>query len=281
MGQTTGISWTDHTFNPWWGCTKVSSGCKHCYADTFQNRYGFDVFGFNTDGTRKALRTFGDKHWNEPLKWEADAVKAGVRRRVFCASMADVFDGHPDAALHRERLWQLIRATPHLDWQLLTKRPENVWSMVPADWGSGYSNVWLGTSVESQETVKRIELLARVPVHAVRFLSVEPLIGALDLKEARVNITFFGEPEYKPALDFVNWIIVGGESGNGARRMNPEWVDKVLADCADHPGIAVFVKQMGAVLAREMRLKHSKGEDPTEWPSKWQCQDFPQIHSLG
>lgn len=122
MGKETGIEWTDHTFNPWWGCVKVSAACTHCYAETLAARWAFKW------GAAAAPRAFGDKHWNEPLAWNRKAIADGVRRRVFCASMADVFerrDNEHGATLDalRARLWLLIEATPGLDWQLLTKRP--------------------------------------------------------------------------------------------------------------------------------------------------------------
>jgi len=119
--KSTEIAWTHSTWNPWWGCTKVSPGCKRCYAETFAKRVGFKVWG--QDGERRA---FGNKHWAEPLRWNAEAEKAGERRRVFCASMADVFEDHSVAIAERPRLWSLIERTPMLDWLLLTKRPENV-----------------------------------------------------------------------------------------------------------------------------------------------------------
>lgn len=261
MGKATGITWTHHTFNPVWGCAKVSAGCKNCYADAFQHRYGFDVFGFQPDGQRKPLRTFGDKHWNEPLRWNRDAQAAGERRRVFCASMADVFDDHPDWVPHRERLWALIRATPMLDWQLLTKRPENILGMLPADWAEGYANVWLGTSVEHGRTADRAQVLSRIPAR-VRFLSCEPLVGPLAF-----NPEDLGE---------IHWAIIGGESGAGARRMDPEWVDALLGDLR-RGGVAPFFKQTGSVLAREMKLGQGKGEDPAEWPERWRVQEFPGV----
>ncbi len=259
MGEKTGITWTDHTFNAWWGCAKVSAGCTHCYADTFQRRYQFDVFGYEASGERKPLRTFGDKHWSEPVKWDRDAQQAGVRRRVFCASMADVFDDHPDTAPLRARLFALIRSTPHLDWQLLTKRPENITRMLPDDWGDGYPNVWLGTSVEHGKTADRVMVLRGIPAR-VRFLSCEPLVGALTLN-----------PE---DLSGIHWAIIGGESGHGARLMEPDWVDSLLADFK-RAGVVPFMKQTGAVLARQLNLSHSKGEDPAEWPARWQRQEFP------
>lgn len=149
LGKSTPIEWTDHTFNPWWGCTKVSPACDHCYAEAWDKRTGGDHWGPHSN-----RRTFGDKHWNEPLRWDRAAAEAGARRRVFCASMADVFDNAaPENAL--SRLWQLVRSTPWLDWQLLTKRPQNIRTMLPPDWGEGYANVWLGTTTENQEEADR------------------------------------------------------------------------------------------------------------------------------
>ena len=122
MGVETKIAWTDHTFNPWWGCVKVSPGCANCYAETFAKRTGHAVWGAETD-----RRFFGDKHWAEPVKWNLAAAKAGVRRRVFCGSMCDVFEGpRPLLDDWRDQLWTLIRYTPNLDWLLLTKRPESL-----------------------------------------------------------------------------------------------------------------------------------------------------------
>lgn len=143
MGENSKIEWTHHTFNTWWGCVKVSPACDNCYAESLSKRFG------DHWGPKAEYRTFSDKHWNEPLRWNRAAEKAGERHRVFCASMADVFDNRaPEGA--RERLWALIRQTPHLDWLLLTKRPQNIAEMLPEDWGDGYPNVWLGVTVENQ-----------------------------------------------------------------------------------------------------------------------------------
>ena len=126
MGKDSRIEWTHHTFNPWWGCVKVSPAYKHCYAEGWAKRVGLDVWG-----ARAPRRFFSDAHWREPLKWNRGAETAGERRRVFCASMADVFEARDDLNPWRERLWQLIEATPFLDWLLLTKRPEHVGNCVP------------------------------------------------------------------------------------------------------------------------------------------------------
>lgn len=150
MGKTTGIEWCDATFNPWWGRAKVSPACKSCYAEAFAKRVGQKVWGETSD-----RRFFGEGHWTEPERWSRDAQKAGIRRRVFCASMADVFEDRRDLDEHRERLWNLIERTPWLDWLLLTKRPENH-GMVPLAWQTGSrhpANVWLGCTAENQEYV--------------------------------------------------------------------------------------------------------------------------------
>lgn len=225
MGKSTTIEWTDHTFNPWWGCTKVSPACDHCYAEAWDKRTGGSHWGAHAQ-----RRTFGERHWAEPLRWNSAAAAAGTRRRVFCASMADVFDNAaPEGA--RDRLWQIILATKHLDWQLLTKRPQNIRKMLPANWGDGYENVWLGTTVENQEEGdRRIPCLLSVPAN-VRFLSCEPLLGRIALRTDWVQ----GK---------LHWIIAGGESGPKARPSNPEWF-RALRDQCVAAGVAFHFKQWG------------------------------------
>lgn len=258
MSDHSKIEWTDHTFNPWWGCARVSPGCAHCYAESFAKRYGHDVWG--KDGLR---RFFSDKHWNEPVKWNAAAERAGVRARVFCASMADVFEEHPALPPHRERLWDLIGRTPSLDWQLLTKRPENIAEMLPA---VSWPNVWLGTTVEDQERAEtRIpELLAVPQPVAVRFLSCEPLLGPVDL--TRLRNPGVGGPMWSgdalrgglwqqdPEGDRrgVQWLICGGESGPGARPMHPQWA-RDLRDQAVAAGVPFFFKQWGEYAPTTLR----------------------------
>ena len=169
MGETTEISWTDHTFNPWLGCTKVSAGCTHCYAESLVNRYGWAKWG-----PGQARKRTSAANWRKPLAWNRAAEKAGVRRRVFCASLADVFD-HEAPAGARADLWDLIRKCPALDWQLLTKRPENIEQYLPADWEHyhGWPNVWLGTTTEDQAAVRPsvadpLGHLCRGPLHQLR-----------------------------------------------------------------------------------------------------------------
>src|ERR1051325_9210230 len=151
MGKTTGISWTDHTFNPWWGCVKVSPACDSCYAETWAHRTGHEVWG--KDAPR---RFFGDRHWQEPLHWNEQAAKDGQRRKVFCASMADVFERRDDLNESRSRLWKLIEATPLLDWLLLTKRPYNISLMIPVYWlQNPVPNAWFGVTAENEEYAQR------------------------------------------------------------------------------------------------------------------------------
>jgi protein gp37 len=236
MGEHTGIAWCDHTFNVAWGCVKVSEGCKNCYASNAAQRFGFDVFGPAATTPR---RTFGEAHWKEPLLWNKKAASAGVRRRVFCSSMCDVFEDHETIDAEREKLWPLIKRTPMLDWQLLTKRPERIAARLPDDWDEGYKNVWLGTSVESQADVGRITALQRVPAR-IRFLSCEPLLGPLDLSIYLEDEGYLDE-RFVRAID---WVIVGGESQPGCRPMATEWARQIVTDCVGY-GVPVFVKQLG------------------------------------
>lgn len=224
MAKNSKIEWTNHTFNPWWGCVKVSPACKHCYAEAWSKRVGKDVWG-----ARAERRFFSDKHWAEPLKWNLEALAAGERLRVFCASMGDVFEDRADLDHPRERLWGLIEATPGLDWLLLTKRPDRVATVAP--WGQNWPrNVWLGTTVEDQEWAEeRLPHLAAIPA-AVRFISAEPLLGELDLSQW--------------LKDDLDWVITGGESGPKARLSSPEWFRSLLNQCmvAD---VAFHFKQWG------------------------------------
>lgn len=260
MSETTGIGWTDHTFNPWWGCTEVSPGCAHCYARVWAARMGHAVWGKHAP--RKAA---SDGYWTKPLAWNRAAAKVGERRRVFCASMGDVFEDHPLCNAERPKLWPLIRATPHLDWLLLTKRAHRIAECLPDDWGNGYPNVWLGVSVENQSMLPRIERLAAIPA-VVRFVSAEPLLGPLEIP-----------PDLLLALD---WIIVGGESGpDGVRReMQIEWMARVVEGAVD-AAVAVYVKQDSA------RRDSQQGRIPDwlwafkQWPPRSES-DFDLLVAL-
>src|SRR5438552_7085521 len=228
MGKHTLITWCDHTFCPWWGCVKVSHGCDHCYAAAFaQERLGLPIWG---DPKTTARRFMSDAYWRQPLAWDRAAARNDVRRRVFCASMSDVFEHHPDLDKARGRLWCLIEQTPRLDWLLLSKRPQNIARMLPPAWlAHPRENVWLGTSAESQHWAeRRIPWLLSVPA-VVHFVSAEPLLGPLDLT-AYVS------------RDRVNWVIGGGESGSQFRPMDVDWA-RGLRDQCQAAAIPYFHKQ--------------------------------------
>ena len=222
MGKHSAIEWTDHTFNPWWGCEKVSPACLHCYAETWAKRVGQSVWG-----AKSTRRFFSEQHWRSPILWNRECEKDGIRRRVFCASMADVFEARSDLDPWRERLWDLIAQTPSLDWLLLTKRPDEIASDVP--WSSEWpSNIWIGTTIESQEWTPRIEHLVKLPAR-VRFLSCEPLLGPLDLSAW---------------LSEIDWVIVGGESGPRARPLQHAWAADILRQ-TEEAGTVFHFKQWG------------------------------------
>lgn len=253
MGLTTGISWTDSTFNPVIGCTKVSDGCKFCYAETLNHRWK----GGNW-GPGAPRRVTSDSNWKQPVKWDKDAEKANKRHKVFCASLSDCFDLEWPEGI-RERLWSLIEQTPHLDWLLLTKRTDNIVKMVPKTWlDKPLYNVWYGTSVEDNRVRERIDILAEVPA-VMRFLSIEPMIGDID---------------YPESFKKINWAIYGGESGS-ERGMDEEWVRKGIKVCRENK-VTPFVKQMGSVWAKKNKSLDSKGGNPLEWAEDLRVQEFPR-----
>ena len=237
MGESTAISWTDHTFNPWWGCERVSPGCQNCYAEAFAKRTGNAVWGKNAD-----RRRFGDKHWSEPLKWNRQADAEGRQHRVFCASMADVFEDRDDHKPDRERLFDLIEATPHLTWQLLTKRPQNVTRLTEDRWLIWPENVWIGTTVEDQTRAEeRIPTLLRLPA-AVRFLSCEPLLGRVSFRDEWVARTRRGWDFLQNGR--IDWVICGGESGPRHRPIDLANA-RSLQDQCEAFRIPFFFKQVG------------------------------------
>jgi protein gp37 len=190
-------------------------------------------------GKEAPRRFFSDIHWREPLKWNEEASFTGNRVRVFCASMADVFERRSDLTDERKRLWELIRSTPNLDWLLLTKRPQNIEKLIP--WVTWPANVWLGTSVENQALAeKRLPFLLKHKA-AVRFLSCEPLLGQLDLR------TWFHRKEFHP----IDWVIAGGESGGGCRPMHPDWAISLLRQCQEFD-VPFHFKQWGHWVPAEL-----------------------------
>lgn len=264
MSEHSKIEWTDHTFNPWSGCVKVSPACKNCYAAALPPAYRRNaVWGAHTDRMPAS-----DSYWAQPLAWDRKARKEGVRRRVFCASTADVFEDRADLDPLRERLWDLIQKTPNLDWLLLTKRPE-----VMFNWSQSHpwpSNAWAGTTVESQEWAgRRIPWLLKVPAQ-IRFVSCEPLLGEIKLDHmdvekhpASVGLagrmsaywincltgqnTDMGRP--CPDVPRLSWVIAGGESGPNARPSHPDWFRSLRDQCRE-AGVPFLFKQNGEWISR-------------------------------
>jgi len=217
MGIKTGISWTDATWNPWQGCTKVSPGCKNCYMYREKKRYGQDP----ATVVRSKPKTF-----NAPLKWDLPE-----RSRIFVCSWSDFF--HEDADEWRGDAWEIIESLPQYDFLIPTKRIERLF-----DLNNDFltSNVWLGVSVEDQETAdRRIPILADMSVD-LRWLSIEPMLEEIDLTDHFVYYDGWNAP--------FDWVVYGGESGSGCRPCNPDWIRLGIEQCkiADVP---VFVKQLG------------------------------------
>jgi len=229
MAKDSKIEWTHHTFNPWWGCERLSPACKNCYAETWAHRLGLDLW--SKGAPRRAPSDF---YWRQPLAWDKEAARKGRRARVFCASMADVFEDRRDLDTLRQRLWRLIEDTRNLDWLLLTKRPDRIGDLAP--WNKTWpANVWLGTTAENQKwAARRLPHLLANPA-AVHFISCEPLLGPVDLRE------------WLPARGrnrAVSWVIAGGESGHRARPMNPEWARSLRDQCRAR-GVPFHFKQWG------------------------------------
>jgi protein gp37 len=279
MGQHTAIAWTDHTFNPWIGCTPVSPGCAHCYAETLMDhRLGRVRWGKGQARVRTSQAT-----WAAPLRWNLHAALRadGYRPRVFCASLADVFDPEvPDA--WRDDLFDLIGQCRNLDWQILTKRPENIEAYLDGygrrkrvdcwfagsftsskytrkDSGISLPHVWLGVSVENQKTAdERIPILLQLPNiiwSAIRFVSAEPMLESIFLPSG------------------LHWVIAGGESGPKARPCSIIWLQQIVDRCW-HLGIPCFVKQLGS-LTPEWHHKDKQGTDTAQWPEGLRVQEFP------
>ncbi len=259
MGDTT-IAWTDKTHNAWIGCQKVTEQeCGDCYALRWAKRHQMDVWGSLTSSNRHLTKTH-----DNPRRWNREAQEQGKRYKVFCASLSDVFEPHPQVKEARTRLWTLIEETPFLDWQLLTKRPKFIQRFVPQSWLQQWPrHVWIGTSVGTQAAAeKRIPYILELPA-PVLFLSCEPLVEAITLEK------------WLP-LHTINWIICGGYSGAQQRPMLLSWARSLLAECKQYH-VAFFMKQLGSVYAREHSLHHPKGEDRAEFPDDLQIREFPRI----
>lgn len=238
MAENSAIAWTDHTHNEWIGCSKISAGCDHCYAETLMDkRYHRVEWGQRkTETTTPSVGTrslTSEANRRKPFSWNRHAAEFraehGRRQRVFCSSLSDIFDTQVPRGW-RDSLFRTIENTPELDWLLLTKRPENIGKMIEdCGWFKQIPrNVWLGTTCEDQAAYdKRWPILARFNVR-VRFISYEPAIGLL---------TILNHKE-KP-----DWLICGGESGQGHRNMPRHWAYRIMDECDEH-FVPFFMKQL-------------------------------------
>jgi len=259
--ENTKIGWATHTFNAWAGCQKVSPECAHCYAESLDKRWHKGAnWGPNTP--RKLA---SDNYWKQLDKWNKAARLAGQPALVFVNSMSDIGEDHPDVVVARSRLFGEIPKHEMLNFLLLTKRLANLERFLDTYYYHNYvniefpwpDNIWLGTTIGAQKRAGEAELLATMP-NAVRFVSAEPLLEPIELD-----------------LDMIQWLIVGGESGPGARRMDLAWVDSLMVQCRSS-GTKFFFKQLGSVLAKEMGLK-GKGDNPAEWPEWLRVQEIPDL----
>lgn len=288
MSDASNIEWCDSTFNPWIGCTKVSPGCDNCYAEAdFDLRKHRAKWGAGNPRARTS-----QANWQKPLQWDRQHeqffAEHGRRRRVFCASLADVFDNEVPAAW-RHDLFNLIRDTPHMAWLLLTKRPQNIVRMVEesgcvAGNGMRYlpGHIWLGTSGEDQQRAdKNVRALLRAKSltgAAVAFVSMEPLLGPIDLR------LVLGVDRRSPAQPYeggginqgIDWVIAGGESGPYARPMHPNWPRNLRDQCAA-AGVPFLFKQWGEFTEYECGTDTFKGNEITltdtgkAWPRSVNC----------
>ena len=251
MGETSSISWTDATFNPWIGCTKVSQGCKLCYAETQNNRYQWNPAGWGPGATRKRTSA---ANWKKPNEWAKKARAEGVTRRVFCASLADVFDAEVDQSWRADLFGMIDDINARhggLEWLILTKRPENIDLMLPERWKRDRPDyVRIGVTVEHQETMMRMAYLLAA-WKGKNFVSYEPALGPLFLGAFRNS---------------VDWLICGGESGAGCRSFDIEWARSIRDECKQS-NIPFFMKQLGG--------HPDKRHDPAEWPEDLRVQEFP------
>lgn len=270
MGKDTKIETHDHSFNPWWGCYKVGDGCDNCYAESFDKRIGGDHWGVD-----KPIKYMAVDYWKQPQKWDREAKQQGVTKSIICGSQCDVWDNRADP-LVRARLFELIKMTPNLLWCLYTSRIGNAKKMLPKDWGNGYPNVMLMTSVSTQKDADRdISTLLKLPAR-YRGLSLEPLLEEIKLGKLTYDI----EDGYS-SIDF---IVVGGES-NSKKPCHTDWIREIVSVCVIEL-INVFVKQLGSNPVcnmvngkSELPLltgKHHgyKWNEPEHWPEELRVREF-------
>jgi protein gp37 len=285
MATETAIEWCDSTFNPWTGCTKISPACDHCYAEDWAKRSGIVQWG------NHPRRRTTEAAWREPLRWQREAAAFfelhGRRRRVFCASLADVFDNQVDPAWRKD-LFTMIRATPELEWLLLTKRPGNIGEMVEAAGGRA-NNVAFGATMVNQpeldrDLAKLIEVKRYLRPNFI-FGSLEPLISLITLPiihdhcdlcggtgmlgrwphgvchicRGRGKISLISDATYRDGYFGLDWVIAGGESGHGARPVHPDWIRDLRDQCAS-VAVPFLFKQWGA-----WKPVLDRGKDDPDW----------------
>lgn len=255
MGQTSNIQWTDATWNVARGCTKVDEDCKFCY----MYRDSFDSTRYNPLNVVRTKTVF-----NLPLKLKEPS-------KIFTSSLTDFF--HEEIDSYRNEAWDIIRRCPQHAFQILTKRPDRLYENLPPYWEEIRDHVWLGTSIGSQKSIQRLHDLI-VPIQAgIKFLSLEPLHG-------EIKLPFNDQVDMGHKVkDLIDWVIVGGESGNetGKYRYRPcdiKWIESIIKDCKE-AGVSVFVKQLGTHLAKSMGLKDRHGGNIEEWPEHLRIREFP------
>lgn len=265
MANKSAIQWTDATWNVARGCAKVDDDCKYCYMYR-------DSFSGTRYNPRQIIRT--KTVFNMPLKYKETKSQVWEGRPlIFTSSLTDFF--HEDIDSYRDECWDIIRKCPHLIFQILTKRPERIHDHLPADWGKGWDNVWLGTSIGSQKSIDRIKHLMCVPA-TIRFLSLEPLHGEINLDE---------EYDLSPMdcgahfSEYIDWVIVGGESGNdsGPYRYRPcelDWIDLIVANCSKFQ-VPIFIKQLGTHLSKKLIMTDRHGGNINEFPEYLRLREFP------
>lgn len=255
MSENTKIEWADHTFNPWTGCTKVSPACDHCYAEGWAKRSGHVQWGPHAERRRTTPKIWkGPRDWNDQA--EAFQAQHGRRQRVFCASLADVFDNAAPREW-RDDLATLILDTPDLDWLLLTKRIGNAGAMLGEMFLDGPpDNIRVGATICNQPEAER-DIVKLLALGIPNFLSIEPMLGPVDLDTIYNSDFGEGQPYLHPLLGRVSdgqgdscsapaidWVICGGESGPGSRPMHPDWARSLRDQCAS-AGVPFHFKQWG------------------------------------
>lgn len=266
MAEETGIGWCDGTINFWYGCNKVSPGCKFCYMFRDRQKFGQDGTDVRKTSLKTVERILKNLHVQR-IERELSGNKEPLK--IFTCSWSDFFLEAADP--WRKEAWDMIRANPEFIWIILTKRIDRAKDCFPEDWGEGWPNVWLGVSAENQQYWnERVDVLLQTPA-AVRVVSAEPLLSEIDIKVSPLGFQ-----------NKIDWVIVGGESGNDTgnwlfRRCQTSWIGWIVDDCKEL-GIAVFVKQLGTYISKQLQLKDRSGSKLEEWPEhldSLKIQEFP------